>query len=184
MRINFLLQPLGFPLKALRCGSFVLSSGSGSGGTHTIRTLRGLYETAGQTVSDNRSRPARPNGLQSINWHGHREAIRRNPGRRRTTRGIIMNEKALHTLEFDKIIEQLTTYASSPWARSSAGNCVPSSDISEITHMQTETHDALNVCSNGTDLFWRSKGYPRFPETSGNRQFSEHPGTAPGRRAS
>ena len=55
-----------------------------------------------------------------------------------------MNQKALQTLEFDKIIEQLTTYASSPMGQKLCQDLHPSSDISEITHMQTETHDALN----------------------------------------
>ena len=54
-----------------------------------------------------------------------------------------MNQKALQTLEFDKIIE-LTTYASSPMGQKLCQDLHPSSDISEITHMQTETHDALN----------------------------------------
>ena len=55
-----------------------------------------------------------------------------------------MNQKALQTLEFDKIIEQLTTYASSPMGQKLCRDLHPSSDIVEITHMQTETHDALN----------------------------------------
>lgn len=54
-----------------------------------------------------------------------------------------MNHKALQTLEFDKIIEQLTSYASSPMGQKLCRELRPSSDIAEINRMQTQTHDAL-----------------------------------------
>ncbi|MGN0315337.1 MAG: endonuclease MutS2 [Fusicatenibacter sp.] len=55
-----------------------------------------------------------------------------------------MNSKALKTLEYDKIIEQLVTYASSPMGKKKCLELTPSSSLSEITRMQHETHDALN----------------------------------------
>ena len=54
-----------------------------------------------------------------------------------------MNQKALKTLENDKIIEQLASYASSPLGRKKCLELVPSSSLSQITRMQHETHDAL-----------------------------------------
>ena len=54
-----------------------------------------------------------------------------------------MNQKALKTLEYDKIIEQLASYASSPLGRKKCLKLVPSSSLSQITRMQHETHDAL-----------------------------------------
>ncbi len=56
---------------------------------------------------------------------------------------IFMNEKALKTLEFDKIIAQLESYASSPLGRSLCRGLVPSADIHEIKQAQAETSDAL-----------------------------------------
>ncbi|MDD7739493.1 MAG: endonuclease MutS2 [Fusicatenibacter sp.] len=55
-----------------------------------------------------------------------------------------MNSKALKTLEYDKIIEQLASYASSPMGRKKCLELAPSSSLSKITRMQQETHDALN----------------------------------------
>lgn len=54
-----------------------------------------------------------------------------------------MNQKALKTLEYDKIINQLAEYASSPLGKELCLALVPSSDIEEIRHMQQETTDAL-----------------------------------------
>ncbi|MDO4325049.1 MAG: endonuclease MutS2 [bacterium] len=54
-----------------------------------------------------------------------------------------MNQKALKTLEYDKIIHQLAEYASSPLGKELCLALVPSSDIEEIRHMQQETTDAL-----------------------------------------
>ena len=48
----------------------------------------------------------------------------------------IMNQKALKTLEYDKIIEQLASYASSPLGRKKCLELVPSSSLSQITRMQ------------------------------------------------
>lgn len=54
-----------------------------------------------------------------------------------------MNEKALNTLEYDKIIEQLTSYASSPLGKKKCQELKPSVSLREIEHMQQQTEDAL-----------------------------------------
>ena len=54
-----------------------------------------------------------------------------------------MNTKSLKTLEYNKIIAQLETYASSPLGRDLCRNLVPSIDVHEIRQMQKETSDAL-----------------------------------------
>ncbi len=55
-----------------------------------------------------------------------------------------MNNKALHTLEYDKIIEMLVTHASSPLGKIKCENLLPSNDLEEIELMQQQTHDALS----------------------------------------
>ncbi len=54
-----------------------------------------------------------------------------------------MNEKALKTLEFDKIIAQLENYASSPLGRDLCRNLTPAADLYQIRQAQAETTDAL-----------------------------------------
>lgn len=54
-----------------------------------------------------------------------------------------MNERALKTLEYDKIIEQLKKYAGSEMGRSLCGKLVPQTDLEIIKTMQQETRDAL-----------------------------------------
>ena len=54
-----------------------------------------------------------------------------------------MNTKALHTLEFDKIIGQLANYASSEPGRIRCRDLVPSSSLPEITRLQDETEAAV-----------------------------------------
>ncbi|MEE1030510.1 MAG: endonuclease MutS2 [Ruminococcus sp.] len=54
-----------------------------------------------------------------------------------------MNEKALSTLEYDKIIEMLTSYASSSLGKQRCENLLPSKSIGEIEHQQQQTADAL-----------------------------------------
>ncbi|MCD8020742.1 MAG: endonuclease MutS2 [Clostridiales bacterium] len=54
-----------------------------------------------------------------------------------------MNEKALKTLEFDKIIEKLSSYAASEMGKKCCTELLPSSDYSEILSAQEETRDAL-----------------------------------------
>ena len=55
-----------------------------------------------------------------------------------------MNNKALNALEYNKIIEQLTNYASSPLGKEKCRNLLPSDNLEEIRHMQTQTKDALS----------------------------------------
>ena len=78
-----------------------------------------------------------------------------------------MNTKSLKTLEYNKIIAQLETYASSPLGRDLCRNLVPSIDVHEIRQMQKETSDALTrVRQKGSISF---TGLKHFPDsTSGN----------------
>lgn len=55
-----------------------------------------------------------------------------------------MNEKALHTLEFDKIIDRLSSLAASPMAKERCMALVPSTDLAVIRVAQQETGDALS----------------------------------------
>ncbi len=54
-----------------------------------------------------------------------------------------MNEKALKTLEYNKIIEQLAELASSPGGRDRCLSLMPACTLSEILQAQKETDDAL-----------------------------------------
>lgn len=54
-----------------------------------------------------------------------------------------MNTKVLTTLEYDKIIKKLETYASSDMGKSCCKQLLPSSDYEEIISSQGETKDAL-----------------------------------------
>ena len=54
-----------------------------------------------------------------------------------------MNPKALKSLEYYKIIEQLTDKASSSMGKELCQKLLPSEDIYEIRHMQIQTRDAL-----------------------------------------
>ncbi len=54
-----------------------------------------------------------------------------------------MNQKALKTLEYDKIINQLTEYAASAPGKLLCRNLVPSGDYGEIVRAQAETTDAV-----------------------------------------
>ena len=55
----------------------------------------------------------------------------------------IMNQKALSSLEYPKIIERLTEKASSPMGKELCRKLQPSTDINRIRLMQTQTKDAL-----------------------------------------
>ena len=55
-----------------------------------------------------------------------------------------MNEKALKTLEYNKIIEQLAQYAHSEQAKARCLALRPITDIDEIEQLQLQTKDALN----------------------------------------
>ena len=54
-----------------------------------------------------------------------------------------MNNRVFKTLEYDKIIEKLETYASSPMGKKKCAELLPSTDYPEILKMQEETRDAL-----------------------------------------
>ena len=56
---------------------------------------------------------------------------------------MFMNEKALKTLEYDKIIEKLTACATSPQGKALCAHLSPSSDLAQICQLQMETSDAL-----------------------------------------
>lgn len=54
-----------------------------------------------------------------------------------------MNHKACGTLEYPKIIEQLTNYASSPLGKELCKNLLPLADLGRIQTMQIQTKDGL-----------------------------------------
>lgn len=65
-----------------------------------------------------------------------------------------MNEKALHTLEYDKIIEKLVGYAVSRWQRNVPQALRPSAAMSDIIIWQEETTEATTmVLKKGTPSF-------------------------------
>lgn len=55
-----------------------------------------------------------------------------------------MNKKVLYTLEYNKITEQLSNYASSDWAKEHCLHLKPMTDPSKIKQAQTETAAALS----------------------------------------
>lgn len=65
-----------------------------------------------------------------------------------------MNEKALKTLEYNKIITQLTDLAGSVLGKELCRNLLPSSDLDTIRLLQKETSDALKrIYQNGSLSF-------------------------------
>ena len=65
-----------------------------------------------------------------------------------------MNSKALKTLEFDKIINQLAEYASTPVGKETCASLVPSDDLEEIRQSVQETTDAADrVFKHGSISF-------------------------------
>lgn len=54
-----------------------------------------------------------------------------------------MNKKALHTLEYDKIIDTLTEFAYSQAAKEQCRNLLPMTDLESINTAQRQTDDAL-----------------------------------------
>lgn len=55
-----------------------------------------------------------------------------------------MNEKALRTLEYNKIIDKLCSLAGTSFGREHCANLLPSSDLDHIKKMLTQTSDALS----------------------------------------
>ena len=71
-----------------------------------------------------------------------------------------MNEKALHILEYDKIIEKLTDHASSDPGRKLCRELVPSSDIKEIRKNLTKTQDAISrIFKKGSTSFGDTRDF-------------------------
>lgn len=65
-----------------------------------------------------------------------------------------MNQKALKTLEYTKIITQLESHAASPLGKSLCRDLVPSSDLEEVRTWQAQTTDAADrVRLKGTVSF-------------------------------
>ena len=58
-----------------------------------------------------------------------------------------MNEKVLHTLEYNKILDQLTEYAFSADAKSRCQKLRPITDRAQIEQLQQQTSDAAEVSS-------------------------------------
>lgn len=56
-----------------------------------------------------------------------------------------MNEKALHILEYDKIIQKLSGYAVSPMAKERAAELMPSAAMSDVILWQQETTEAVSM---------------------------------------
>jgi DNA mismatch repair protein MutS2 len=65
-----------------------------------------------------------------------------------------MDKKVLHTLEYDKIIEQLTNLASTPTGKEYCKNLVPFTEPEQILLHQRETSDALtHILTKGEFTF-------------------------------
>ncbi|MBR1444762.1 MAG: endonuclease MutS2, partial [Firmicutes bacterium] len=56
-----------------------------------------------------------------------------------------MNQKALHTLEFDKIRDKLTSHAATPMGKEEARALIPSDDFDTIVNAQKETSEAVSM---------------------------------------
>ena len=69
-----------------------------------------------------------------------------------------MNSKALYTLEFNKILDQLAELAETEGAAEMALRLTPSSDIEKVRKMQQKTTDAKTLVGmKGTHSFGRIK---------------------------
>ena len=71
-----------------------------------------------------------------------------------------MNTKALHVLEYDKIIERLSEHATSDPGRKLCNELVPSSDIKEIRNNQKKTADAISrILKKGSTSFGDNRDF-------------------------
>ncbi|SEG32071.1 DNA mismatch repair protein MutS2 [Butyrivibrio sp. Su6] len=71
-----------------------------------------------------------------------------------------MNAKALHVLEYDKIIERLADHATSEPGRKLCKELVPSSDINEIRNNQKKTSDAISrIFKKGSTSFGDNRNF-------------------------
>ncbi|MCD8231947.1 MAG: endonuclease MutS2 [Clostridiales bacterium] len=73
-----------------------------------------------------------------------------------------MNQKVLHTLEYDKIISLLADQATSDAGRELCLNLRPMTDYDRITQAQTETADALNRIFRKGNLSFSGLKNPAF----------------------
>lgn len=71
-----------------------------------------------------------------------------------------MNQKALRTLEYDKIIEKLCSFSTTDEGRALCAGLLPSGSLAEIQSLQTQTGDArMRIVSNGGISFGGTKNY-------------------------
>ena len=85
-----------------------------------------------------------------------------------------MNEKALKTLEYNKIIDRLTEYASSTGGKALCRALVPYDNLSDIETAQQHTRDAFSrsIRRGQRFLLW----HPRCPglrQTAGDRRHAK-----------
>ena len=82
-----------------------------------------------------------------------------------------MNEKVLHTLEYNKILDQLTEYAFSADAKSRCQKLRPITDRAQIEQLQQQTSDALSrLFKYGSPVLFWSYGHPRFAKALRDRR--------------
>ena len=77
-----------------------------------------------------------------------------------------MNQKALKTLEYDKIIVQLAEYASCESGKELCRRLVPSIDYDEIVTAQRETTDAVTRVRQKGGISFGGGEFPRYRGTS------------------
>lgn len=73
-----------------------------------------------------------------------------------SVKGLIMNTKCLQTLEYPKIIENLTNFASSFLGKERCRLLLPSDDLYEIEIRQKQTRDALSRLFKNANLSFSS----------------------------
>lgn len=68
--------------------------------------------------------------------------------------GVVLNTKAIKTLEYNKIIDKLVQYAGSTLGKERCSKLLPMDNLEDITHAQKETSDALSrVLQKGSISF-------------------------------
>ena len=86
-----------------------------------------------------------------------------------------MNQKALKTLEYHKIISQLTEYAGSAPGTLLCKNLMPATDYEAIVQAQTETTDAVSrIRLKGSLSFSGVRDIRDSLKRLGNRQRPQH----------
>lgn len=66
-----------------------------------------------------------------------------------------MNQKSLHTLEYDKIIEKLISFCASKQAKETASKLLPFTDMNAVCEALTNTNDALSrIYAKGNPSFF------------------------------